>query len=352
LPQLPTSLALPSNVLVLDIMAFERNLLREAQARAEPSAPTRSHTLNSLRALLGVLEIPIPPHAPIHNAGNDAFYTLLAFQRLVDGGVEIPSMLYAQPSFHPPYASSHSLSPSASNQRLSSYTPPSKSPPTSAAPSPRQRPLSLGYASARSTNDGAHARRSKPPMQRSQTVFWTEADYGSPANVRTTEPSPRGSLGLNKSRESPGQTRISWMDLEEDPGPSPTTSTEGTAPPKSAMKRTHAPPSAMRPPEPQVHGHERARRKSEGALVESPSLTIPRTHATLGPRRPSNLSSSSSAALVTPPPLPTPPPAAAAQDSGSSGGSGLEIAVPAKGKKDKKKRERGIVGTFAKMWTG
>lgn len=354
-PQLPTTLALPSNVLVLDVMAFERNLLREAQARAEPSAPTRTHALTSLRALLGVLEIPIPGHAPIHNAGNDAFYTLLAFQRLVDGGVEIPAMLYAQPTFHPPYAPHfpQQLSPSASHQRLSIHTPPSRSPPTSANPSPRQRPMSLGHATGRSATDVV-PRRSKPQMQRSQTVFWTEADYASPSGLGGTEQSPKGSLGRNKSRDSPGQTRISWMDLE-DPVPSPTTSNEGAATPKSAMKRPQQPPpSAMRVPD-GSNGHERGRRRSEGALVESPSsangLTIPRNHSTLGPRRLSNLSSSSSAALTTPPPPSAVPPAPIAQDSGSSGGSGLEIAVPST-KKEKKKKERGLVGAFAKMWTG
>ncbi|WVQ73981.1 hypothetical protein IAR50_003562 [Cryptococcus sp. DSM 104548] len=98
---LPNSSTLPNNILMLDLLALEYNLLRRAQAQGIPGAPDRQQPLSSLASLLQTLQIPVTPYAPLGNAGNDAYYTLLAFQKLVMGETRLPDMLFKQPD---PYA--------------------------------------------------------------------------------------------------------------------------------------------------------------------------------------------------------------------------------------------------------
>nr|ODO01231.1 hypothetical protein L204_01959 [Cryptococcus depauperatus CBS 7855] len=95
---LPNSSTLPNNILIFDVLAFEYNLLRRAQAQGIPVAPDRQQPLTNLPALLQTLQIPVPAFAPIGNAGNDAYYTLLAFQKLVMGETRLPDLLFSQPN--------------------------------------------------------------------------------------------------------------------------------------------------------------------------------------------------------------------------------------------------------------
>ncbi|KAK4688831.1 hypothetical protein P7C73_g1275, partial [Tremellales sp. Uapishka_1] len=91
---LPASSTLPSNILHLDVLALEHNMLRRAQEQGIPGTPDRRQPLTSLRSLLQTLQIPVPPFAPLGNAGNEAFYTVLAFQKLMMAETRMPELLF------------------------------------------------------------------------------------------------------------------------------------------------------------------------------------------------------------------------------------------------------------------
>ncbi|KAK6909719.1 hypothetical protein I203_103740 [Kwoniella mangroviensis CBS 8507] len=231
---LPASSTLPSNILHLDVFALELNLLRRAQSQGLPGIPDRHHPLTSLGALLQTLQIPIAPFAPLGNAGNEAYYTLLAFQKLMMGETRLPEMLFRQPKpymngmpypsyssfpssgsmqFAPPYsplpmpvmpAAGRSRRDSSTSGRRSEFAPPSfPSSPTGsysrrASDQPRPRPASMGDAlagtgmasapgtpgrpSPREFESGSGSapntvRAERRSMARSQTVFWDESSY-------------------------------------------------------------------------------------------------------------------------------------------------------------------------------
>ncbi|WVW84107.1 hypothetical protein I302_106136 [Kwoniella bestiolae CBS 10118] len=229
---LPASSTLPSNILHLDVFALELNLLRRAQDQGLPGLPDRHHPLTSLGALLQTLQIPIAPFAPLGNAGNEAYYTLLAFQKLMMGETRLPEMLFRQPEpymngmsypsyspfptsgsmqFSAPYsplpmpvmpaAGGRSRRDSSGSGRAFEFAPPSfPSSPTSsyarrASEQSRPRPASMGdaltdtaIASApgtprrvtREASSGSApntVRAERKSMARSQTVFWDESSY-------------------------------------------------------------------------------------------------------------------------------------------------------------------------------
>ncbi|WWD03346.1 hypothetical protein V865_001398 [Kwoniella europaea PYCC6329] len=231
---LPASSTLPSNILHLDVFALELNLLKRAQSQGLPGIPDRHHPLTSLGALLQTLQIPIAPFAPLGNAGNEAYYTLLAFQKLMMGETRLPEMLFRQPEpymngipypsyssfpssgsmqFAPPYsplpmpvmpAAGRSRLDSSTSGRRSEFAPPSfPSSPTGsysrrASDQPRPRPASMGDAlagtgmasapgtpgrpSPREFESGSGSapntvRAERKSMARSQTVFWDESSY-------------------------------------------------------------------------------------------------------------------------------------------------------------------------------
>ena len=95
----PASSTIPSNILHLDVLALEYRLLQRAQEQGVPGAPERRQPLTSLAALLQLLQIPVPPFAPLGNAGNEAFYTVLAFQKLMMAETHVPDVLFAPESF-------------------------------------------------------------------------------------------------------------------------------------------------------------------------------------------------------------------------------------------------------------
>ncbi|OCF32973.1 hypothetical protein I316_05311 [Kwoniella heveanensis BCC8398] len=223
----PASSTLPSNILHLDVLALEFNLLRRAQSQGLPGMPDRQQPLHSLGALLHTLQIPIAPFAPLGNAGNDAYYTLLAFQKLMMGETRLPEMLFRQPEPYMngvPYPAYSPFPHSSSMQQLSNYPMLPPPPPIPAAgrnrrdssgsrlldfpnsypssPSsgshsrrvselPRPRPASMGDSLAsmyprRPTSPDHHGQTGSAPstvraerksMVRSQTVFWDDQTY-------------------------------------------------------------------------------------------------------------------------------------------------------------------------------
>lgn len=94
------------------MLALEYNLLRRAQEQGVPGTPDRHGPLTSLSALLQTLQIPSPPFAPVGNAGNEAYYILLAFQKLMMAQTRLPDVLFKAPeSFMSPTMSPYTGAP-------------------------------------------------------------------------------------------------------------------------------------------------------------------------------------------------------------------------------------------------
>jgi hypothetical protein len=96
-----------------------------AQAVGVDGLQHRTKPLPSLAALLEVLEIPVPSNVPLSNAGNEAYFTLLAFHKLVQADVSLPESLFSlfdlPPFFQNAQSTSHvprssSFGPSATLQ--------------------------------------------------------------------------------------------------------------------------------------------------------------------------------------------------------------------------------------------
>ncbi|KAG8883948.1 hypothetical protein FRB98_002728 [Tulasnella sp. 332] len=82
---------LPSNILIVDIAQYERQLFNSRN----PNTARSAHQTLSLPNMLMSQNIPVL--APFNNSGNDAFYTLLMFQYLIDPeGTRIPPPKVAQ----------------------------------------------------------------------------------------------------------------------------------------------------------------------------------------------------------------------------------------------------------------
>ncbi|KAI9454905.1 hypothetical protein BJY52DRAFT_1282651 [Lactarius psammicola] len=77
---------LPHNLLIVDVTVYESCLfkagLRGAMLDAKTGSPRQPSSLLSLRSILHSLHVPLD--FALHNSGNDAFASLLAFQMLVD----------------------------------------------------------------------------------------------------------------------------------------------------------------------------------------------------------------------------------------------------------------------------
>ncbi|ORY32855.1 hypothetical protein BCR39DRAFT_557413 [Naematelia encephala] len=218
----PASSTLPHNILHLDVLALEFQLLRRAQQQGHPGAPDRQQPLTSLAALLQTLQIPVPPFTPLGNAGNDAFYTVLAFQKLLMAETRLPDILFSQPETFmsgygygvpfPQYPMLPPAAPYAGLNRSSSSQPTLY--PTGTFPSmsslqvsrrvsdqPRPRPASFGDSFAqelprRETPELTQAngsvastvKRQRQILPRSQTVFWDDAEYAGAVPSRDSSP--------------------------------------------------------------------------------------------------------------------------------------------------------------------
>ena len=174
----PTSTTLPHNILHVDVLALEHSLLcRGAKAGV---VPYREHPLPNLAALLQIIGIPVPPHIPLGNAGNDAFYTLLAFQKLLMVDTRLPDFLQAPLAAFP------------RNSMMPGMLTRSQSP-----NSPRQRRISRPMAVTT---------RPKP-----QTVYWDDSKYkgaaGTPVSVDQNTPIPTtSSVNTPTSSTNSGQS--------------------------------------------------------------------------------------------------------------------------------------------------
>ena len=215
----PSSSTLPHNILHLDVLALEYRLLRRAQEQGIPGTPDRQHPLPTLASLLQTLQIPVPHYAPLGNAGNDAFYTVLAFQKLMMAETRLPDVLYRGPTmtippFMPP---TPSYARPTYNQRHSSHD---------SFASPRNsRRMSTGEAiivpPRTHTPDDGHQPGSAPttvrlPNHRAQTVFWDDSQYSPSAQkVRDShDASYEGERGRSKPKlpSSMSSRSVSWVD--------------------------------------------------------------------------------------------------------------------------------------------
>lgn len=201
-----------------------------------PNTPSRTTPLNSLGALLQTLQIPVPPYAPLGNAGNEAFYTVLAFQKLMMADTRCPELLFQTgvypasgypfvPQPFPPYMGTPNAVPrrQSSSSALRPDTMP-MGPPSVARHSDRRaseyarpRPSSIADPSARAAAAVASAQR-PGPMARSQTVFWDDADFATEQGLQPgqassghSEDSLRGKRPPTSWRATGGSSRsISW----------------------------------------------------------------------------------------------------------------------------------------------
>lgn len=245
----PSSSTLPANILHVDLFALEYNLLRRAQAEQIPGTPDRQVPLTSLASLLQALQIPVPPMIPLGNAGNEAYYTLLAFQKLMMAETRLPELLFSNegyvahmpsmpsyPSFpYMPHSIPHipMMPPPLPHPRRTSQasiprptlqipTSPPRSPrrhsggarQVSDSPSNRPRPASYGdtFSPTRAASHDlpSSARDTRPPVQRSQTVYWDDAGYAETTSPeeRSRESSLRPVPGHRASEDSTKGSRL------------------------------------------------------------------------------------------------------------------------------------------------
>jgi hypothetical protein len=219
-------------------------MYRRSQSRGISNTSERHGPLPSLYALLQMLQIPVSPFAPLGNAGNEAFYTLMAFQVMMMGNIRFPDILYRQqgnqyqsypmppmmPYVHPQPDSRRQSS--SSLLRPESYAPPNPAV-RRASDNARPRPSSLANTQGRRTVNGV------PGMTRSQTVFWDDSDFaaengnqGGNISARTSEQagitsnrnsddSVRGRLPPPSFKPYPSSRSISWEDSSNEQAPPP-----------------------------------------------------------------------------------------------------------------------------------
>lgn len=254
---------------------------RRNQARGGSNMSERHGPLPSLYALLQALQIPISPYAPLGNAGNEAFYTLMAFQTMMMGNIRFPSVLlrqqgqhglqqgqqglshqsypmpqiphhsYSMPPMMPygPYAPPPVLSDSR-RQSSSSFLRPEFAPPVRrSSDNPRPRPSSLANSHARQTTTGV------PSMSRSQTVFWDDSEFAAEnaPQAGTSDDPVRGRLPPPAFKTFPSSRSISWDDSSnEHSGPPPPVRQDSSnaSSPARPSQRNSASASSLRLAEP------------------------------------------------------------------------------------------------------
>jgi hypothetical protein len=224
-------------------------MYRRSQGKGSSHMPERHGPLPSLYALLQTLQIPISPYAPLGNAGNEAFYTLMAFQVMMMGSIRFPDIIYQQQHQHNPYPmppqmpyvygppppmDDHRRQSSSSFLRPESFVPPA---PRRASDNVRPRPSSLANSQGRRTTTGA------PTMSRSQTVFWDDSEFAAEnaQQVGTADDPIRGRLPPPAFKTVSSSRSISWEDSsnEQIPGPPFRTHVSSNA---SSPRRQSQPP--------------------------------------------------------------------------------------------------------------
>lgn len=247
---------LPGNILQVDLFALEFNLLRRAQQRGLPGTPSRQAPLSSLGALLHTLQIPVPQFAPLGNAGNEAFYTVLAFQKLMMSETRLPDMLfqtdgYPYPAYpyvpqpHPAYgppilaprrqSSSSMLRPDA---RQAVPPSPSRHPDRRASEYTRPRPSSMADSTPKAGLNGSRASH----ISRSQTVFWDDADFAADAAAKPGQASSGNSDDSGRGKRPPTSWRVTGGSSRSISWEEPSVETGIQTP-----QRTHASSTASSP---------------------------------------------------------------------------------------------------------
>ena len=266
----PITSTIPSNIMTLDILALEYSMYRRNQVRMG-SGSERHGPLPSLYALLQMLQIPTSPYVPLGNAGNEAFYTLMAFQAMMMGNIRFPKVLvrHAPALPHGPYPVQqgpphHSYSmppmmpygsyipqPAPSDSRgQSSFLRPDAPPSMRrSSDNPRPRPNSLANSHARQTTTGV------PTMSRSQTVFWDDSEFaaGDAPQAGTWDDPVRGRLPLPAFKGIPSSRSISWDDPSNElsgPPPPVRQDSSNASSPARLPQRNSASASSLRLAEP------------------------------------------------------------------------------------------------------
>jgi hypothetical protein len=137
-----STVELPHNVMIVDTSAYEREMfsagLRGTMQDAKSGKPRTAGSTLSLENLLRSLKIEPSRMCMLHNAGNDAMMSLVAFQMLVDQS----SMTLPTPRHNALAMRSSSRSPMPSlNMPLPTYTVPAASYGVYLTPSPSHSPM-------------------------------------------------------------------------------------------------------------------------------------------------------------------------------------------------------------------
>lgn len=174
---------LPSNVSFIDVSNLERSLYRASMAQQSSHQDLANSPPLSLRGMLHQLAIPTPPHIPISNSGNAAFYMMLVFQLLVDRDCQIPPVLQMPTQPQMPYPTMQIYPPMVTPPMI-----PASKPSFNRSNSPRRATMAMlpidelvpqhtgGNRSShpRSTSQGKPA-NGTGTMKRAQTMYWDEA---------------------------------------------------------------------------------------------------------------------------------------------------------------------------------
>lgn len=107
-------LVLPSNAIIVDTAAFERQLFASGQRHPysiqTASGTSRQHW-NAISLLDTLRSLGVAFDCKLHNAGNDAMMCLLALQLLLEPKTELPQHCWMQGREPPPVHSSQNARP-------------------------------------------------------------------------------------------------------------------------------------------------------------------------------------------------------------------------------------------------
>lgn len=258
---LPPNTTFPPNILQLDVLQLEFALLQQAQRQGVPGVGERHHPLQSLRQLLHHLQIPVTQHAPLGNAGNEAFYTVLAFQKLLMRETRLPDQLFAQPAYiQPGYApqADYFVPPPVAPFAPSMYSPYGGLP----MPPPIGRESRRG--SATSINRMSMPADLEPPVLPNPLTRQGTGDsgYGASSKRATTmavstshqdmRPSARDDVSPSSTTRSgtraplPRSQTVYWDDAEYSNGPAGAEGRTSTSRTRQNGKTSAPPPSSLR----------------------------------------------------------------------------------------------------------
>jgi hypothetical protein len=174
---------IPSNVSYIDVSNLERSLYRASMAQQSSHQDLANSPPLSLRGMLHQLTIPTPPHIPISNSGNAAFYMMLVFQMLVDRDCQIPPVLQMPTQPQMPYPTMQIYPPMVTPPMI-----PASKPSFNRSNSPRRAtkamlPIDELVPQHTGGNRSSHLQSMSQgtsgngtgTMKRAQTMYWDEA---------------------------------------------------------------------------------------------------------------------------------------------------------------------------------